>query len=138
MCIEIYISSKRELPTIPWNQESPGFYVCKVKNQGVLSMLKPIFNTEFVYEALSHMGCSCGLSYQALYREDKNENFVQRQQDVENFANYLDTHKQENNLQIFSSEWNTFLDIYPQKEFRISEMSQTEFEIEELVIPNVV
>jgi hypothetical protein len=47
MCQAIYISSNREIPEIPWNEEEPGFNLSKVKDQGILGMLKPILHSEF-------------------------------------------------------------------------------------------
>jgi len=101
-------------------------------------MLKPILNSEFIYEALSHMGCSCGLCYAEWFKEDEHENYAQHLQDVRDFANYLDTHKRENKLQLFSSMWDEFPDDYPQKEFRTSEIDKKEFYLDERVILNVV
>lgn len=136
VCQQIYISSKKELPEIPWNEASPGFYLIKVERQETLNMLKPILNSAFIYEALSHMGCSCGLCYAESFKEE--DNYPQRVQDVQDFANYLETHKRENRLQLFTSLWDEFHDSYPQKEFRTSEIDKIEFYLDEMVVLNVV
>lgn len=138
MCQNIYISSKRELPEIEWDENSTGFYIKKVNHPGTLEMLKPILHSEFIYEALSHMGCSCGLCYAEWSRKDEKENHSKRVKDVRDFANYLDIHKQGNKLQIFSTGWVDFPDVYEQKEFKTSDINQNEFDIDEMVILDVM
>lgn len=138
MCQNIYISSKKELPEIAWDEDSPGFYIKQVNHQGTLEMLKPILHADFIYEALSHMGCSCGLCYAEWSKENEKENHAQRVKDVRDFANYLDFHKQDNKLQIFSSMWDEFPDKYEEKDFKTSDINQNEFYIEEMVILTVL
>jgi hypothetical protein len=138
MCQAIYISSKKEIPEIPWNDESPGFYLKKVEHAGILEMLKPIFNSEYVYEALSHLGCACGLCYTLSFKEDDAEDYPQRVKDVQDFADYLDTHKKDNSLQLFSTSWEYFPSNYPSRKFRTSEIDQSEFYLEEMTILQVV
>jgi hypothetical protein len=121
------------LPEIRWNEDSPGFYVIKVDHLGTLEMLQPILPADFIYEALSFMGCSCGLAY-----GEGLENPAQRVKDVRDFADYLDTHKQENELLIFSTMWNEFPDDYEHKDFKISSIDSDEFYMEEMVILTVV
>lgn len=133
MCQNIYISSQREIPEIPWNEDSPGFYIIKVDHPGTLEMLQPILPAHFVYEALSHMGCSCGLTY-----GEGLENPAQRVKDVSDFADYLDTHKQDNELLIFNTMWNDFPDEYERKDFSTSSIDSIEFYMEEMVILTVV
>ncbi len=136
MCQAIYISSQRELPEINFYKEKPGFYIHKTEHEGTLRMLKPILKGKFIYEALSHMGCSCGLFYDESFKND--ESFEQRKKDVMDFAEFLDTHKKENNLQLFSTEWVEFPASYHVSEFRTSKIDQNEFEIEEMTILTVV
>lgn len=138
MCQNIYISSKKELPEIAWNENSPGFYIIKVNHQGTLEMLKPILHSNFIYEARSHMGCSCGLCYADWSKKLPTENHLQRVKDVRDFANYLDIHKQDNKIQIFSSMWDEFPDEYEQKVFKTSDIKDDEFYIDEMIILNVL
>lgn len=133
MCQSIYISSQRELPEIPWNKKSPGFYIIKVDHAGTLEMLQPILPADFIYEALSFMGCSCGLTY-----GEGLENHEERVKNVGDFANYLDTYKQDNELLIFSTMWNEFPDEYEHKDFSTSDIHPDEFYMEEMVILTVV
>lgn len=137
MCLNIYISSKKELPVIPWNENSPGFYIMRVDNTGILEMLNPILHSDFIYEALSHMGCSCGLCYADWSIKDKNENHVQRVKDVQDFANYIDTYKKDNEIQIFCTMWEEFPDKYEHKKFKTSDIKTDEFYIDEMVIMTV-
>ena len=135
MCQNIYISSNKELPEIDWDENSPGFYIKKVDNPDLIKSLKEITESEFFYEALSHMGCSCGLCYAEWLNED---NPKQRRQDVRKFAEYIDANKKNNLVKIFSTDWTEFPDEYPKKEFKTSEIGEEEFYVEELVLLTVV
>jgi len=66
MCKAIYILLKNELSKVKWNDDSPNFHVIKVEHQGTLETLGLFLDFNYVYEALSFMGCSCGLSYSEL------------------------------------------------------------------------
>ncbi len=138
MCQNIYISSQKEIPEIVWNAKSPGFYIRRVDNKDELEMLEPILHSKHIYQANSHLGCSCGFSYGDWSSKVKSENHAQRVKDVADFANYLDTHKTENQLQIFSTLWSEFPFFYEQKEFKTFDISKQEFELDEMVILNVV
>lgn len=138
MCQNIYISSDRELPEIAWDERAPGFSITKVSAHGVLQMLQPILQSNYVYEAFSHTGCSCGLSYASWSKHDQKENHPQRVKDVRDFANYLDTHKHTNTLQIFSSMWAKFPHTYEQRVFKTTDIKQEEFYIDEMVLLKVI
>lgn len=138
MCQAIYISSERGLPEINWDKNAPGFYVLRIHHAGTLKMLEPILNAPFIYEALSHMGCSCGLFYDDRFKDNEDENYDKRVKDVHDFVKYLDRHKKENKIQIFSSDWTQFYDHYPQKNFDISQLDKNEFYLEEMTILQVV
>lgn len=135
MCQNIYVSSNKELPEIKWNESSPGFYIEKVTNPDLIKSLKEIMKSEFFYEAFSHMGCSCGLCYADWLSED---NPIQRRSDVRDFAEYVDHHKKNNLVKIFSTDWSKFPDEYSKKEFKTSEIGEEEFYVEELVLLTVV
>ena len=110
----------------------------KVDDEGIIKMLNPILPSENIYEALSFMGCSCGLCYAEWSRNDKNENHAQRLKDVQDFANYLDTHKLNNEIRIFSTMWEEFPDKYEQRDFKTSEIKPDEFYMDEMIILKVV
>lgn len=138
MCQNIYISSKLELPEIHWNENSPGFYLKKAELPGLIDSLEQITGLNYFYYALSHMGCACGLCYGDWSRDSENDNHPQRLKDVKDFADYLDQHKLNNEICLFSTDWNEFPDTYPRKEFRTSEINKDEFSVEEMVVLTVV
>jgi hypothetical protein len=138
VCQNIYISSQKELPEVTWNEQSPGFCFIKVTHKGELKMLNPILNSQYIYEAISHMGCSCGLSYGDWSLKDQREDHKQRVKDVMDLKDYLELHKNGNTIQIFSTMWDKFPDQYDEKEFKTSAISGEEFEFDEMVILNVV
>lgn len=137
MCQNIYIASNRELPEIPWNENSPGFYVLEVNQEGILKMLRPILKEKKFYEALSFMGCACGLSYGDWSREDEREDHEQRMKDVQGFLKYLRDQSIGNELRVFSTSWDEFPDSYESKDWVLSTMVGDEFEVEELTIFSV-
>lgn len=138
MCLNIYISAKKEIPEIKWSDESPGFYLTKVDDSNVLSFLDSILTKGFVYEAGSHIGCSCGFSYDEWTKNTIEENHIQRMKDVADFSKYIEEQKTGNRLQIFCTMWNEFPDYYESKELSLKTIDQNEFDFEEMVILKVI
>ncbi len=136
MCQNIYISSKKELPEIKWNEKSPGFNIMKVTHEGELKMLEPILHSDHLYEVLSFMGCSCGLMY-GHWTKDDVQDHRQRVKCVFDFIEYLIKHKENNTLQIFSTMWDKFPETYESKDFDTSKINKEEFEVDEMIILNV-
>ena len=137
MCLSVYLSSTIELPEIPWNEQDPGFYISRLQNQKVLAFLSEIVDGPFVYEPLSFMGCSCGLSYDESTKDDPSDNYSQRLKDVADFMAYLSKHSRQSELQLFCTMWDEFPDSYPRKSFSPTNVNRDEFDLEELVVLEV-
>lgn len=135
MCTCIYVGSQNPLPEIPWNEESPGFYILKEPSS---EYLDEVLQSPFIYDTGSFMGCACGLSYWEESPNGSLEDYGQRVKDVQDFASYLDTNKHNNQLKIFSTDWSEFPDTYEQKDFSTSEITEGEFYFEDLVVLRVV
>jgi hypothetical protein len=134
MCQCIYLSSEKELPEVPWNENAPGFYLMKETDEGILKMIQPLLKHDNIYSALSFMGCACGLNYGDW---TKNDHHSQRKQDVKNFISFLNHHKSDNNMELFSTSWHEFPDEYEKGIFTLNEPNEEEFELQELVVFSV-
>lgn len=135
-CVNIYVTSEKGLPEVSWNEKKPGFYFQKIVEKNILEMLEPIVKAPFIYEALSFMGCSCGLFYGDWTKLEMDNS--ERKSNVQDFMAFLEKHKTENKLQLFSTQWTDFLAEYPQKTFYIEQFSFDEFDPEELVVYQIV
>ena len=134
MCQCIYLSSEKELPEVPWNENAPGFYLMKETDEGILKMIQPLSKYKNIYSALSFMGCACGLNYSDW---TKNDNHEQRKLDVKNFISFLNHHKTDNNMELFSTSWYEFPDEYEKGIFTLNEPNEEEFELQELIVFSV-
>jgi hypothetical protein len=131
MCIHAYIGSSRELPLIKWDEGRPGFYVKKLIHKGTIEMLRPILNSEFLYDIGSHMGCSCGFSYGDWSKKSQSENHEARVKDVKDLYDYLKENRAHNDLKLFCTWWEKFPDKYELAEFDLSSINEEEFDFEE-------
>jgi hypothetical protein len=139
VCLNVYISSSRELPQIQWDEKTPSFYLLKEEDNKTLGMLAPILGDKLIYQAFSFMGCSCGLSYGEWSMSNLEENHEQRQKDVQSFIQYLNFHKENNTLEVFCTWWYDFPDHYYSKPFILSDqIGKMEFDLEEMVILKVI
>ena len=131
MCLNIYIGSKNELPPVNWDDSEPGFYVTELSDEGTIEMVNKIIKSIHLYEAGSHMGCACGLSYGEWSKESEDENHYARIKDVKNFINYLQKNKNENELKLFCTYWEEFPDGYDTEEFNFHSINDMEFNFKE-------
>ncbi len=132
MCLQIYIGSEKQLPTIPWNEEAPGLSILELSDDGYLEMVKPILQSNFYYDVGSFMGCTCGLMYGEWLKDDKN--YEQRVQNATDFLNYLRQHSLNNTLKVFGTYWNVFPETYPIESFVVDGTIPEEFDLQEEVI----
>ncbi len=64
MCIMVYLSSGRQLPTIKWNNEAPDFYVTELKDtDDGYKEIRSILTQKYLYNIGAHTGCGCGFYY---------------------------------------------------------------------------
>lgn len=57
MCLTVYLASDQALPTIPWNDDSPGFHVLELPPNHIIHKQLSLGN---LYYLGSHEGCGCG------------------------------------------------------------------------------
>ena len=134
MCLNIYIGSAKQLPTIPWDDENPGFCIDELVDLHLIEMLTPILQSNYYYDIGSHMGCCCGFSFGENTQADPNEHHEQRVKDVTDLLSYLSAHLRENTLKLFCTLFHEFPPVYPEIVLSVSEPLTDEFYFEEDVI----
>lgn len=134
MCSILYLSSQKQLQTVKWDKEDPGFHIDSLSDEDQLNMIRPFLKGNYFYEIGSHMGCSCGLSYGKWSMHDEDENHSLRVKDVSDLKAYLLDNLNDNQLFLFNTLWEDVRTQYHTKEFDLNKISELEFEIEEDVI----
>ena len=129
MCLEIFLGSAKELPTIPWNEENPGFCVFSISETEQSDFINGVLKSNYYYDFGSHMGCACGFCI-----AEESEDRQQRIKDVTDLLTYLSSHLPENTLKLFCTSWEDFPDVYPEMTFSVSTPLPAEFYFEEDVV----
>jgi hypothetical protein len=129
MCLEIFLGSAKELPTIPWDEENPRFYLSNLKVTQQSSIIKDVLKSNHLFKVGSHMGCACGFCI-----AEELEDRQQRIKDVTDLLAFLSTHLPENTLKLFCTSWENFPDVYHEIIFSVTTPLLAEFYFEEDVV----
>lgn len=82
MCMMLYIASDKVLPTIPWNNEYPDFYITDLKETDIeFTGVRKQVTKPYLYYVGAHTGCGCGFAYgmyEVLDESDIEENKLNR------------------------------------------------------------
>lgn len=133
MCQQIDLGSNHKLPLVDFKEDSPGFYLTAI-NPKLYTQVNKILGSEFIYEAGSHMGCSCGFIYGEWSKVSEDEDHESRVRDVQSFMEYLENHKPGNDLKIFCTMWQNFPETYEVISFDPLNVSKEEFDFEDDII----
>ena len=139
MCLAVYLASDKELPSIPWNEGTPGFHVDEL-NQTDLGVLQqfPWPNVSYVG---SHTFCGCG--FQAgEYRGSDHEppDLAEREQSLQALSHYLAARLADGaQVRIFAC-WEGNEETEPEETRRLTaaEIGSPEFWFKELELIEIV
>lgn len=134
MCLEIFLGSTKELPTIPWNEENPEFCVFFIPEVEQSDFIKGVLKSNYYYDFGSHMGCACGFCFGEWSEKQVSGDHQQRVKDITDLLAYLGTHLPGNTLKLFCTSWEDFPDVYPEILFSVSSPLPDEFYFEEDVV----
>jgi hypothetical protein len=77
MCLAVYIASKQNIPTIPWDKDKPAFCIIEA-NQNEHHEVYKQFSLPHVYYIGTQEGCGCKFIY-----DENNPEFVWNSDDLE-------------------------------------------------------
>ena len=68
MCVMAYVASNEPLPTLPWNEQAPAFYVTALF--GPEEAVRKQFTLPHVYYVGSGLGCGCHFIFESDQKKD--------------------------------------------------------------------
>jgi hypothetical protein len=132
MCQQVYLAAAALLPLVAQNSVSPAFYV-EEADPADRQMLGDVFEGKYFYYSVgSFMGCSCGLFCDNGFQESEPETYAQRLVDSLAFKCYLLARVRQQEIWLFTTDWNIFPDSYPQAHLSLSAFDNATFDLAEL------
>ena len=132
ICLAIYISSRKKLPTINWNKSAPYFFAKELGQHDAVVKKQFLFSNIHVRYLGASEGCGCGFIIEGHYDHELQVVMAER----DNLLNYVKSAlEQDPNVQLFGC-WEGDQRLEPTKIVRLSlsELRDFEFEMNERVL----
>jgi hypothetical protein len=87
MCLAVYISTKIEIATIPWDNDNPSFFILSIDQRNHHNVEKQFINPNIYYVG-SYQGCGCGFIY-----DENDPEFTDEMEDLNLRSKCISTYK---------------------------------------------